>query len=193
MRRLCFLIGLAAAAPASAQKVVEEDEPSRFDIPYNIDLYSQKTPKETLKSVLGALEREALRLPARLPDRPGLRGQAAGPDLRLLRAEGAGLYAKLPPPKTDAARDARRADVERAAKKMNFDQAAAAIRKKFFEDPEALKDLKRFLAEGDFNESGDAAEATLKDVKDRKMAFRKVGRLWVMKNDREEPKRPAKE
>ena len=75
---------------------------------------------------------------------------------------------------------------------LNVKQLADQMRQKLADEPDNLKDLKRFLREGQFQEAGNVATATLKDVKDRSVYFKKVGGRWFLANNKED-RPPAKE
>ena len=64
----------------------------------------------------------------------------------------------------------------------NFDEFVKVIAAKYADDPKMLNDLKRFLKEGDWEGGETTAVVRLKDVKDRQMSFRKIGKLWYMEN-----------
>jgi hypothetical protein len=65
----------------------------------------------------------------------------------------------------------------------DFDKLVAATRAKFTENPDAVKDLQRFLKEAEWEGAeGGTATARLKDVKDRQMVFRKAGARWYLQN-----------
>jgi hypothetical protein len=53
-----------------------------------------------------------------------------------------------------------------------------------------LKDLRRFLREGEFKTSGESATAVLKDVTDRALYFKKVKDRWFLENRKEEAAGP---
>jgi hypothetical protein len=53
-------------------------------------------------------------------------------------------------------------------------------------DPEVVREMRRFLAEGTINVNGDAATVTLKDVKGRQVYLRKLGERWYFE-DRQKP------
>jgi hypothetical protein len=49
-------------------------------------------------------------------------------------------------------------------------------------DPAAVKQLRRFLADGDWKVEEKTAEARLKDVSDRSVRFFKIGDRWFLEN-----------
>jgi hypothetical protein len=56
------------------------------------------------------------------------------------------------------------------------------------DDPESVRELRRFLSEGEWQESGDTAAVGHKEVKGRQAFFKKIGNRWYMENRR----KPAK-
>jgi len=53
---------------------------------------------------------------------------------------------------------------------------------KFSADPTIAKELRKYLREGDFTVDGETAKATLKDVKDRGVFFKKAGERWFVED-----------
>lgn len=74
----------------------------------------------------------------------------------------------------------------------DFDALVNETTKKLRDDPAALKELQRFLKEGEWEGGDDTASAKLKDVKDRRVFMRKIGDRWYLEN-RMKPEAEAKE
>lgn len=70
--------------------------------------------------------------------------------------------------------------------KITAEQFTKEVKENFAADPELLRGLKRFEAEGELVEQGASAVVQLKDVKDRKVYFKKIGERWFIENRREE-------
>jgi hypothetical protein len=187
MMRPLFTVaaGLLLAAGAVAQEA-----PPRFDILHNPDLYRQDTPQETLRSALGAVSRdrydylvahllEAEWVDARLAVNQPYFERVAGEQIV---ATGAGAQLK------GAALQAR---VTEVGTRLNFNELTGQVRRKLADEPDNLKDLRRFLREGEFKTSGDTATAVLKDVKDRALYFKKVKDRWFLENRKEEAAAPS--
>ena len=66
-----------------------------------------------------------------------------------------------------------------SAAALNFHDLASRIRRKLTDEPDNLKDLRRFARDGQFESAGDTATATLKDVKDRALYFKNDQRPLV--------------
>jgi hypothetical protein len=49
-------------------------------------------------------------------------------------------------------------------------------------DPSILKQLQRFLTEGDWNEAGDRASARLKDVPERRVYLNRLSNRWYLEH-----------
>lgn len=134
--------GVMAQAPADIQP------PKRYGIEPNLDTYPQATPKDTLTSVLSAIERKRVGyLLAHLAD-PGF------VDTRVKELGG-------------------------------FDELVKETTDKLAADPTTVKDLGRFLREGEWDVKDDSASARLKDVKDH-VYFRKIGGRWFLENRKSE-------
>jgi hypothetical protein len=67
-------------------------------------------------------------------------------------------------------------------------QLSKSVKAHMEEDPELLKLMKRFLAEGDFSAGAERVTVSLKGVDDKQVFLRKVGQRWYMENRRKEEK-----
>ena len=189
MRRL--LAVLAVFVVATITNAQPPDVKPRFDVLHNSEFYRQDTPQETLKSVVGAIGRDRydyviahLLDPSYVNSRLSTTqsyferiaadqvAQTAGG--RLLK--GAELQARI----------------QQVGTSLNAKQLAEQMKQKIAEEPDNLKDLKRFAREGEFVDTGDTATATVKDIKDRALYFKKVEGRWFLEN-RKEDKPAAKE
>jgi hypothetical protein len=63
---------------------------------------------------------------------------------------------------------------------------------KLADNPAGVKELQRFLKEGEWEGGDTTATAKLKDVKDRQVFFRKIGSRWYLEN-RQKPEPPKAE
>jgi hypothetical protein len=64
----------------------------------------------------------------------------------------------------------------------DFDAFVKAMSSKLADDPKVVEDMKRFLKEGEWEGGETTANVKLKDVKDRQMFFRKIGKNWYLEN-----------
>ena len=62
----------------------------------------------------------------------------------------------------------------------------AKNQKKFIEEPDYLKDLKKIAREGDFMDAGETATGKHKDIKTRTVFFKKIGERWFIENKLQE-------
>jgi hypothetical protein len=185
MRSLAVLsVLLAVTAAAFGQ---EPDVPPRFDVIYNPDLYKQDTPQAALKSALEAISRDRYDyvlahiidpayVDARLADTQAYYERVA---VEQIGSTAAGQVLR------DAALQARTREL---ATRMNFRNLADQMRRKIADEPDSLQDLKRMAREGLFQTAGDDTIATLKDVKDRALYFKKVGSRWFLENRKDAAK-----
>jgi hypothetical protein len=119
----------------------------RYGVFVDLRRYPQATPKETLASVLAAIEQKRFDY---------LIAHLADPDF-----------------------------VDERVKQLkgDFDEVVREARTKYTDNPEAVKLLQRFLKEGEWEGGeGNTASVQLKDVKDRRMFFRKVDTRWFLEN-----------
>lgn len=64
----------------------------------------------------------------------------------------------------------------------DFDAFVKEMANKYADDPKVLEEMKRFLKEGEWEGGETTAVVKLKDVKDRQMSFRKIGKSWYLEN-----------
>jgi hypothetical protein len=147
---LCVVSLTVVGAPAQETK---EAPPRRYGIEVNLRDYPQETPKETLASVLRAIERGRINY----------------------------LLAHLADP----------AFVDKRVKEIyggNFEELVRETTHKLTDNPAAVKELKRFLKEGEWEGGDTTASVKLKNIKERQVFFRKIGRRWYLENrQRPEP------
>src|SRR5438128_1444363 len=63
-----------------------------------------------------------------------------------------------------------------------FEKFVAVVKAKWSNDPESVKEMRRFASDGIWEETGDTAAVKLKDVKARQMFFKKIGNRWFLEN-----------
>lgn len=136
-----FLLVLALIGFLADEKIKP-----RFGIEWN-DKYVQKTPKDTLRSVLSAIDAKRVDY---------VLAHLADPDFVDERVKQTG---------------------------GRFEVMVKETTQKLESDPEALKELRKFLSDGDWKEDGDGATATCKDVKGKQVSLRKIGERWFLKNN----------
>jgi len=70
----------------------------------------------------------------------------------------------------------------------NFDELVGETTVKLKDNPNEVKLLERFLKEGEWEEKKETAVARLKDVKDRQVFMKKIGKNWYLENKQREEK-----
>jgi hypothetical protein len=63
-----------------------------------------------------------------------------------------------------------------------FDVMVKETTQKLEADPESLRELRKFLADGEWKEEGANASASCKDVKGKQVYFKKIGERWFFMN-----------
>ena len=63
-----------------------------------------------------------------------------------------------------------------------FDRYVKLVSDRFTDDPEAVRELRRFASEGEISENGDAATVSHKEIKGRQVFLRKVGGRWFLED-----------
>jgi hypothetical protein len=181
---LALMAGFVLAAAAAAQ-----DAPPRFEILHNPDLYLQGTPQQTLQSVLGALARERYDyLAAHLMDPEWVDAWLFKSQEYFDRVAGEQIVSTGSGARLTGQALADR--VRELSTRLNFRTLVGQIQHKVADEPEHVRELKRFLREGNFSVAGDTATATLKDTKDRVLYFKKVKDRWFIENRMEEAAAP---
>ena len=111
-----------------------------------IDKYGQKTPKDTLRSVLAAIEAKRVDyVLAHLAD-------PAFVDERVKQTGG------------------------------RFEIMVKETTQKLDADPESLRELRKFLSDGEWKEDGNNTSANCPDVKGKQVYLKKIGDRWFFMN-----------
>src|SRR5262245_56633668 len=72
-----------------------------------------------------------------------------------------------------------------------FDEVVREAAAKFADNPETVRELTRFLNQGEWEDTGTQATARLKDLPGRQVTLRKLGDRWFLENRQRPPARPA--
>jgi hypothetical protein len=158
-RRFPLAIGfvILAVAGAHAQAPGEPQATKRYGVEVNLEDFPQGTPKQTLGSVLKAIEDGRIRY----------------------------LLAQLADPQW----------VDQRVKEIHggrFDGLIEETTGKLSSDRTTVRELRRFLTNGTWEEAGDTASARLPDLKNRQVYLRKIGGRWFLENQ-QKPTAAAKE
>ena len=147
MHRILALWILFLCVVGVLAQEAKQAPPRRYGIEANLRDYPQETPKETLASVLRAIERRRINY----------------------------LLAHLADPTF----------VDKRVKEIyggDFEELVRETSRKLADNPAAVKELGRFLKEGEWEGGDTTASVKLKDLKDRQVFFRKIGRRWYLEN-----------
>jgi len=198
---LLLLLGSAVRAqePAKGTEVM----PDRFGLRHKPLNFPQRTPKETLNSVIEAISSgqggylvahlmEPDFVSTRIAERarilePVVEGELV--EMRNSQRQKASAFPQSQrlPDDPKAFRDV----VLRAAIDRATGLVIADVQGRIANDPESTKLLRRFFREGMFADTETASRATLMDVKDHAVFFKKVGDRWFMENRITDEKPPA--
>lgn len=176
--------GLVLAAAAAGQ-----DVPARFGVLHNPDLYKQDTPQDALVAALGAIDRGRHDyLVAHLLDPEWVDTRMAANRPYFDRVAGEQIVsspggAALRGPELDAR-------VREVSTRLNFQRLTADVRRKLADEPDNVKDLRRFARIGEVQVAGDTARATLKDAPARAVSFKKAKGRWFLENRKDEAASP---
>jgi hypothetical protein len=157
--RVAIALVLTLSAALGTQTAEKIKTPSRYGFDLSTKNYPQQTPKETLGSVLKAIgENQIGYLLAHLTD-------PAFVDQRV--AVNAGKM------------DSKWSEREKEA--LAFGQLVQSTSEAFKKDPSKLADLQRFQKDGEWQEDGNDAVATLKGLQVRKVFMKKAfPDRWVL-------------
>lgn len=147
---LTLLIGFVVLVALDRLELQAAPAPKRYGIEADLETYPQSAPKETLASVLQAIDRKRIDY---------LLAQLADPEFVDMRVQKA--YAG------------------------QFDDFVKESTAKLVSDPTAVKKLRRFLNEGEWDVEESAATGRLKDVRER-VYLRKIEGRWYFE-DRNKP------
>ena len=204
-----FLGTASFATPQEGRPKNPDETPPRFGVGFKGKLYLQATPKEALQSAIDVAEKGEFNylvahllepgfVDARVADRakqfePSVEESLAVlRDFQLKNLDKIAVEARLP---VDATKFRERilADSKTAA----FKQLVRDVQDKFADEPEVLKDLRRFRSQGNFPDMapGDTAKIGAVDVKDRSLFIKKIADRWYLENRQTDDKaaEPAKE
>jgi hypothetical protein len=199
MRKVLTLAVLLAAVSLTATGQ-DEPPPARYGVPPNLGLFPQDTPKAALTSAVRAIEQgrtdylaahliDPAFIDRMVADRARLLEKRVEADLRAVqevqRLNPPPLAERIPADPRGFAEAVRR-DAERRA----FLLVTRDIRGTLIENPDHLRDLRRFAREGQITDAGETASAALRAVADRQVFFRRVGDLWYVQ-DRKQPEPAA--
>ena len=200
---LAVMVGAAALASSQEKPKAAEEIPTRLGLAARLKEYPQASPKQTLESVVAAADKgdftylvahllDPAFVDARLGDRvkqfePTVETNlAALRDFQQKNIDRVPREARVPTDPT-AFRDRVIADARAAALR----QLVRDVQEKLTDDPEVLKDLRRFNRQGTFPEAaGDTAKVGLPDVKDRAVFLKKIGDRWYVENRQTDEKAP---
>jgi hypothetical protein len=199
------LFGAVLLAWGQEAPRVLTEVPPRFGLPVRPKTFPQANAKEALQSAIDAAEkREYTYLLAHLMDPQFVDGRLADRARQLeplVEVELARLreYQKANPDRV--ARENRvpddpaefRAFAAREARTRAFRQIVRDVTDKLTDDPQSLKDLRRFLREGTFTDVAGGVRVTLTDVKDRSVFLRQIGDRWFVENRQVEEGKTAPE
>lgn len=207
---VALVLGIAQLAPTQPPPPAgpPAEVPPRFGVPYRPKTFPQADPKLALRSVIEAADKaEFPYLVAHLMD-PAFVDARLAERARQLEPAVEVEYAKLRdfqkanpdrfPPDVRLPEDPAmfKGRVQAEARTRAFRQFVRDVQDKLVEDPEVLKDLRRFAREGTFGEGAEAIKVGHPDIRDRSVYLKKVGDRWFMENrqtDEGKAPEPAKE
>jgi hypothetical protein len=207
--RVIFSLALLSGSVALAQQPPDVDIPKdpdpRFGVIAKMKVYPQTTAKKALASAIEAIEKtETAYLIAHLLD-PGFvelrlnerAKQFEAPvevELSRLRDYQIRNPDKVQPEDRLPIDKAKfRALIVERSRERAFRQLIRDLEEKVLSDPQSMRDMKKLLKEGKFEDIETGAKVTHMDVKDRALYFRKIGDRWFLENRQEDQAAPKKD
>jgi len=184
--RLIVSFGLVLAVTpfAFAQQAAKDEH--RFGISLNTDFYPQDSPKNTMTSLIRALDKERydyivahLLNPAYVDEQ--LRASAPP-----FENEAREHVAREGLDKKGFTREFIRDRVRQLAAQENFANLVRRVKTTLEDSPESVKELRKLAREGDVAEGGESASVKHKDVKDRGLFMRNILGRWYLENKMQE-------
>ncbi|OWK36064.1 hypothetical protein [Fimbriiglobus ruber] len=200
MRKILALAVLLGAATITVGQQPDGPPPIRYAVGTNVETFPQTSARETLASVVRAIERnkadylaayllDPVFVDARVADRAKLIEPAVDRDLRAVRnAQRQKDVEVRPEEKLPLEPKLFDIAVREEANRRAFKLVTKDVREYLIENPDTLKDLKRFLRDGVFTDAGESASVALKDVKDRQVFLKKIGTRWFIEDRQKDVK-----
>ena len=190
MRKSLAIAVLLAAWPAAAQEPSGPIQP-RYGVVAAPEAYPQRTPREALLSAARAIERGKVDYlvahvidPRFIDARVTARARLIEEDIeRQLRAERDAQ--RLNRPRTGALPvepAAFAAVVQRTARERAFREVVRDVRDTLAENPDHVREFRRFARDGVIVDAGDTSSGSLRGVADRQVFFRKDGDRWFVED-----------
>jgi hypothetical protein len=185
---------LTMTAAATAQRPVDAQPVQRFNVVYNDRFFPQATPKSALASLVRAADLAQFDYIAsylmdekladeKIAERAKEVETAVERDLRTQREqERADPFKPAPENRLslDPVEFAKRVQAE--ATNRGYSQLVRELRERFAEDPSHIRDLQRFLRDGEVTMTETTAKMTLKADKSRAIFFKKAGNRWFLED-----------
>ncbi len=180
-----------------AQNLELKVEP-RYGVMINTRTFTQRTPQDALASTIRAIEENRFDVLVAHIISEKVTESMANEKARLLENEAedhlrgvrekqkANPLGVLPEEKLPYEPKAFAEFVKVEAKNRGFKATIEDVRKKFAADLNIVKEMKRYLRDGEFIETGDTAKVVLKDAKGKGIFFVKVKDRWFVEDRQEE-------
>ncbi|CAN5587036.1 hypothetical protein BH11PLA2_BH11PLA2_52620 [soil metagenome] len=185
---------LTAGVSVAQPKPADFNPAPRFNVLFNERFYQQSTPKLALAAVIKAAELgqydyitaylfDEATSNERIVERAKAAEKGTEADLRKLRAiERADPFkpAVENPLPIDPVAFAKRIEVE--ASYRGFYRVVAEIKERFEDDPSHLRELQKYLRDGELTQQDTTAKLTLKSEKGKAINFKKIGTRWFLED-----------
>ena len=180
-----FLVGNLTAQPK--KEVFDPKEPpKRFGLRQSPELYPQDSPKNALYSVLRAIDKDRFDYFVAHLLEPGYVTEQLAISYPHFERQARALVEKEQLTKKGFDREFIINRIRDLATQANVEHLVQRIRTKLDNDPDSIRDLRRMLKEGSFEDAGQTSVGKLKDAKDRALFFKRVGDRWYIENKMQE-------
>ena len=155
---LLVAVPLLTASAQDEEKKAPKDRP-RYGFDYNPTIYPQNTPKDTLASILKAIDNQRVDY---------MLAQLAEP--KFVDQQVNAYRSQFPSAKDDAQTF------------LAFDKLVAETTRYYQSDPILVKQLRKFARDAEWETGDDVASGAVKDVAARKVNMKKIGERWYIEN-----------
>ncbi len=198
MRGMWAAMILAIVPGAGFAQNLELKVEPRYGVMINTRTFTQQSPKDSLASTIRAIEENRFDVlvahiihekvtEAMADEKARLLENEAEDHLRGVREkQKANPLGVVPEEKLPYEPKAFAEFVKVEAKNRGFKAVIEDVRKKFAADLNIVKEMKRYLRDGEFIVTGDTAKVVLKDAKGKGIFFVKVKERWFVEDRQEE-------
>ena len=184
--RLIVSFGLVLAFTpfAIAQQAAKDGR--RFGISLNTDFYPQDSPKNTLASLIRALDKERYDYIAAHLLNPAYVDEQLRASAPTFENEAREHVVSEALDKKGFSKEFIGNRVQELAAQENFANLVRRVKTTLEDNPDSVKELRKLAREGEVMEGGESASVKHSDIKDRTLFMRNILGRWYLENKMQE-------